>query len=93
MELPSAKSSLSDGKFLTIIQTLKPWPIDAWQPIAPPITGDNNVAVAAQMIYGKNFKSQNDKNASFIAKADELKNRDVYKRQHLVQPAYPCLLA
>lgn len=78
MELPSAKSSLSDGKFLTIIQTLKPWPIDAWQPIAPPITGDNNVAVAAQMIYGKNFKSQNDKNASFIAKADELKNRFSY---------------
>jgi fibronectin type 3 domain-containing protein len=78
MELQNAKSSLADGKFITLVSILKPWPIDAWQPIAPPVTKDNNAAVAAQMIYGTNFKSQNDKNASFISKADELKNRFSY---------------
>ncbi len=78
MELKDTKSSIADGVFNTVVQELKPWPLDKWQPISPPITQDQNVAVAAQMIYGTNWKYQNDKNASFIAKADELKNRYSY---------------
>ncbi|MEP7323155.1 MAG: hypothetical protein ABI761_14615 [Saprospiraceae bacterium] len=78
MELPNAKASIADGIFTELAPVLKPWPLDEWQAISPPMTQDQNAVVAAQMIYGKSWKYQNDKNASFIAKADELKNRFSY---------------
>lgn len=77
MELKDAKASISNGVFMEKVSLLLPWPIDQWRPISPPITQDQNAAVAAQMIHGTTWKSK-EKNASIMTKADELKNRYSY---------------
>lgn len=59
-----------------LADSLRPWLLDDWQRISPPITKDHNAIVAAQMIHGKNWSAA--KSKSFITKAEELQNRYSY---------------
>ena len=66
-EMPDTKNAAGKIVHTVLADSLRPWPLDDWQKISPPITKDQNAVVAAQMIYGNNWAAT--KSKSFITKA------------------------
>jgi len=63
------------GYQLITPDTLKPWALDKWEPIANEASGDKYAAIAAQAIHGKrNLSAPENKDANFLQKANELNN-------------------
>ena len=55
--------------------TLKPWPLDDWEPIANEASGDQYAAIAAQTIYGKRTETEKPiEETTYLAKAREFGN-------------------
>ena len=55
--------------------TLKPWPLDAWEPIANTASGDKYAAIAAQALYGKRNELEKPlEESSYLSKAREFEN-------------------
>ncbi len=75
-EMPDTKNATGKIVHTVLADSLRPWPLDDWQKISPPITKDQNAVVAAQMIHGNNWAAT--KSKSFITKAEELQNRFSY---------------
>ncbi len=66
---------LSTGYELLTADTLKPWPLNDWEPIANDASNDKYAAIAAQAIHGKrNLADPSNQNANFLEKANELNN-------------------
>ena len=74
--MPDTKNVAGKIVHNVLADSLRPWPLDDWQKISPPITKDQNAVVAAQMIHGTNWAAT--KSKSFITKAEELQNRYSY---------------
>jgi hypothetical protein len=69
-------TSLKNGQYqLLTPDTLKPWSLEKWEPIAGEASGDKYAAIAAQAIWGKRNKSDiENTEADIFEKAREFEN-------------------